>query len=179
MEAKSVFPEDVLEEILSRLTARKLLQLRSICKLWCFTIDKHSFIQKHHQTQYAQLKETGDIPLFCNNAYSTCLLEDDPTHFCLLSNKLENDIIYLTSDFIRDFSQHCTDKPVMSFNFLFCCGIVNGIILFPWAEFYWLWNPAIRELKSIPQPRPDRALPDNLKEYRPSLVWGLIKSVMT
>ncbi|KAJ8431270.1 hypothetical protein Cgig2_011123 [Carnegiea gigantea] len=98
MEARSVFPEDVLEAILSRLT-------------------------------------------------------------------LENDIIYLTSDLIRDFSQHCTDKPMKLFNFLFCGGVVNGVVLFRWAEYYWLWNPAIREFKSIPQPRPDRAQPDKLKEY--------------
>jgi len=169
MEAKTVFPEDVLEEIFSRLIVRQLLQLRSVSTVWRSIIDKCRFIQKHCKIRYDMLKEEGDIPLFCDH-FSGYTEDEDPARFCLISKKLENSISYLTADLNRDCSEYFTGKPEI-FNYLFCGGVVNGVVLFRWvAEYFGLWNPAIRELKFIPHPRPNR--PENVEEYTNILGLG-------
>ena len=160
-ESKKTFPEDFLEAILSRLTVRQLLRLRCINKLWHSTIDKASFIQRHYQTQYDMLYQEDAIPLFCDKP-SVFGLEEDPVEFYIVSKRLENDILCLTSDLDRDSSPHFTDKQEL-FNSLICSGVVNGVALLQWkGQNLGVWNPATREFKPIPHPRPNN--PDNLKE---------------
>ena len=65
MEENSIFlSEDILEEMLCRMSVKQLLQLRCVSKLWHSLIDNHNFIMKHYQTCYAMLKEEDNIPFF-------------------------------------------------------------------------------------------------------------------
>ena len=83
---------------------------------------------------------------------------------------IRDSISYVTADLNRDCSGYFTGKPEL-FNYLFCGGVVNGVVLFRWAaEYFGLWNPALREFKFIPHPRPNR--PENVEEYANILGLG-------
>ncbi|KAJ8431999.1 hypothetical protein Cgig2_027002 [Carnegiea gigantea] len=116
---------------------------------------------RHYHAQYDMLHQEDAIPLFCDKP-SVFGLEEDPVQFYIVSKKLENDVLCLTPDLIRDSSPHFIDRPEL-FNSLICAGVVSGVALLHWkGEYLGLWNPATREFKAIPHPRPNN--PDNVKE---------------
>ena len=153
MEAISTFSEDLLEQILCRLTVRQLLQLRCASKLWCSLLAKNSFCTEHYQYQFAKLiKEKRNIPLF----------SDDPfgPEFYLITKDLENIVQCLTPDVRQDSAPYFSSDPEL-FSSLLCSDLVNGIVLFHMhAERLALWNPATREFRVVPHPRLDK--PDNV-----------------
>jgi len=169
MDVKSTISEDFLEEILCRLTVKQLLQLRCVSKLWSSVIDTSSFSHKHHDFQYAILKEEDDVPFFCDKP-SIYGLKEDPTQFYLLSKKIQKDILCLTPDLRRDNSHYFkTDDDPNEFNSLFCVGVVNGVALLHWnKENFGFWNPATREFKVVSHPQSNQ--PDNVKESIASFI---------
>ena len=151
MEENSIFlSEDILEEMLCRMSVKQLLQLRCVSKLWHSLIDNHNFIMKHYQTRYAMLKEEDNIPFFTDKP--SVYDGNDPVHFYLLSKKFENFLLCLTPDLHRDTTPCFIDNSEI-FHTLYCAGVINGVVLLHWfAENLGLWNRATREFKVLPHP---------------------------
>jgi len=139
-------PFDLIEEILSRLPVKLLLQLRCACKSWNSLISDRKFAKKH-------LSLSTTHSLHCVRGYShKHVLESYP---------LDHVFINVTTTDVRqpEFSHY------WSVEFLGSC---HGILCFAAEEHRYssiivrLWNPSIKKLKELPslgEPRPNGYIP--------------------
>ncbi|XP_021844275.1 putative F-box protein At3g16210 [Spinacia oleracea] len=152
MERNNILPDDLVEDILLRLTIRDLLRLRCVSKEWCALIDNPRFIRKVYMLRYSIGKVDESMPHF--------VMDMTYNKFSLLyTPQGESITLDLTADLERD------SKAVINIGrdqfHIECNGCVNGIICLTWERrksnlakdsFLALWNPATREFKTVVYP---------------------------
>ncbi|XP_028792397.1 F-box/kelch-repeat protein At3g23880-like [Neltuma alba] len=129
-------PNELIEEILSRLPVTSLLQLRCVCKSWKSLISDPYFIRKHllSSTQDTSLNHqrimlSSTTAEFNLKSCAVCSLIDEPS---IISEELNYPV--------KNKFRH--DGIVGSCNGLLCFAIK--------AERVLLWNPSIRVSKKSP-----------------------------
>ncbi|KAL8031233.1 hypothetical protein ABFX02_13G011200 [Erythranthe guttata] len=128
-------PEDVIEEILSRLPVLSLIRFKSVCKSWKMIIKNPAFISKHHQTIAST---EGSETLLVNR-------RDNATNKRVVSllRKEGKDAFALDQDLPTVFNN--------MFNHVRLIGPCNGIVcLYGYPDNIALWNPRIRDFKILP-----------------------------
>ncbi|PIN16733.1 hypothetical protein CDL12_10608 [Handroanthus impetiginosus] len=133
----SYLPEEIIEDILSRLPVKSLLSFKSISQSWHSLISSKHFIKTHLETSTKN-------PTFAHHkilsyTWKSFIYE---LKYCSLPSLFSEHITYA----IRcDFP---IDSSVNSLRLVGCC---NGLvcILINKKEFF-LWNPATKESKKLP-----------------------------
>ncbi|KAK4266436.1 hypothetical protein QN277_027358 [Acacia crassicarpa] len=129
-------PYELIEEILSRLPVRSVLQLRCVCKSWKSLISDPYFVKKH------LLSSTQDPSL----NHQRIILSSTAAEFTLKScpvRSLFNNLSITSEELnypVKNKFRH--DRIVGSCNGLLCFAIK--------AECVLLWNPSIRVSKKSP-----------------------------
>ncbi|KAI3457669.1 hypothetical protein Pfo_014332 [Paulownia fortunei] len=127
-------PEDVIVEILSRLPVTSLIRFKCVCKSWNIMINNPMFISKHHQT--ISSKEGSEVVLISRR--------DNVTNERVIS-LLRNDGNHTFVD------QHLPTFLNDMFGHVRLIGPCNGIVcLYGFPDNIALWNPSIREFKTLP-----------------------------
>ncbi|KAF5739163.1 F-box and associated interaction domains-containing protein putative isoform 1 [Tripterygium wilfordii] len=125
--------EDLLVEILSRLTVESLMQLRCVCKAWRDFIRRPDFISKHYLMQ-TTLRNVNLI------------VSHERSFFSLLSSCSDvDDTLRVTETIKIEDENFLRDLYVM--------GPCNGLICLAHKSNIhriFLWNPATREYKHLP-----------------------------
>lgn len=140
-------PEDVLIQILSRLPVKSLMRFRTACKSWNSLVKSPAFVSKHleNHTNSSTVKNISRL-LVCHR--------DNPTNKRLIS--------LFTNDNLKEFvSQDLSPFFDNKFGHVRLIGPCNGIVcLYGFTDNIALWNPSIREFKTLPVstiPRPPDA----------------------
>ena len=131
-----VLPDELIEQVLSFLPVKSLLQLRCVCKWWKTLISNSTFVKLHHKrsarNKITAVLDQSDLSIVCV-----------PVH-CLFKNA----------------SITLTGEPYLQLNdddeFLYHVGSYNGLLClvgyFVHDEFVeislYLWNPATRTLSN-------------------------------
>jgi len=133
-------PFDVIPEILCRLPAKLLLQLRCVCKSWNSLISEPKFAKKHFR-----VSTTWNFHCLF---YTHCLRK-----YILTSYPIDSVFTNLTSKFTQfEYSPNSFNGDYPRSNFYDFIGSCNGILCI--ADYYKglviLWNPSIRKFKELP-----------------------------
>ncbi|CAK9145180.1 unnamed protein product [Ilex paraguariensis] len=131
MESKGGYlAEDVLIEILSRMSVKSLLQFRCVCKFWKNLIDSPAFISIHLQHNNNK-----------DNAHLVVHYYDD--------NRDLWDIVLFPDKMLTVPTYHNMDLSFSAYNLV--GGPINGIFcLCDKRERIGLWNPATRAFRALP-----------------------------
>ncbi|XP_059670656.1 F-box/kelch-repeat protein At3g23880-like [Cornus florida] len=143
--------EDVVIEILSRLPVKSLLRFRCVCKYWCILLKNSNFINKqlNHQNRSAYL--LVERYSYGTHIYALALFHVEPP--------ISMPIVYHDLE-----DPHTAKNP----SIIDTC---NGVICFWDGHEFALWNPNIREFKSLPVSYPN--LPPYTKAYCEYFGFGL------
>ncbi|KAI8565854.1 hypothetical protein RHMOL_Rhmol03G0293100 [Rhododendron molle] len=140
-------PEDVLIQILSRLPVKSLMRFRAACKSWNSLVKSPAFVSKHleNHTNSSTVKNISRL-LVCHRG--------NPTNKRLIS--------LFSNDNLKEFiSQDLSPFFDNKFGHIRLIGPCNGIVcLYGFTDNIALWNPSIREFKTLPVspiPRPPDA----------------------
>lgn len=125
-------PEDVLMEIMIRLPVKSLLRFKCVCKNWYDIIQNPKFTCSHLHFQKLQNKGLIFLQHFNYDTRQDC--------YSLLPDETLASDAYHDLDFLSPYSAVIAD-PV---NSLFC--------LFNLEDRFIIWNPAIREFRTLPFP---------------------------
>ncbi|XP_065862756.1 F-box/kelch-repeat protein At3g06240-like [Euphorbia lathyris] len=131
----SKLPNDLIVEILLRLPVKLLLQLKSVCKSWQSIISDPEFVKLHLK----RAKQTTN--LHCNRLF---LSSSFPRSIDLESYSSHQSITNVA------FPAILKGPPTFSVRILGSC---NGVIclLDDYGKMF-LWNPATRDYKELPNP---------------------------
>ncbi|XP_045819961.1 F-box/kelch-repeat protein At3g23880-like [Trifolium pratense] len=135
-------PVDVILEILCRLPAKLLLQLRSVCKWWNFLISDSKFIKKHLRMSTTRRR-----------LHFLRYLSRPQNKYILTSYPLDSVFTNLNTDLTEfEYSPNNFKGDYPRTTFEHFIGSCNGILCF--ADHYKglviLWNPSIRKFKDLP-----------------------------
>ncbi|KAK6156411.1 hypothetical protein DH2020_010659 [Rehmannia glutinosa] len=129
------FPEEIIEEILSRLPVKSLLKFRCVSKSWRSLIGSKRFIKTHLQNSTNNASFTHHRIVFLDSYPQTL------RHASLRS--LLNEPVIDTLAF--DYPMYTLDDPI---RLVGCCdGLIS--ILMGQRQFF-LWNPSTRTYKALP-----------------------------
>ncbi|XP_057802353.1 F-box/kelch-repeat protein At3g23880-like [Salvia miltiorrhiza] len=132
-------PEEIIEEILSRLPVKSLLRLRCVSKTWRSLIGSKCFIKAHHQNSIKN-------PCFPHQRLIRVTTKYDRLEECSLQSLLRKRLI---SRYSLDNLEITTLLPLQSWG---CCnGLFCVIGLSKWPERVYLWNPSTRTSKKLPE----------------------------
>ncbi|XP_059647994.1 F-box protein CPR1-like [Cornus florida] len=149
-------PEEILIQILVRLSVKSLLRFRSVCKSWYSLIIDPAFIQAHLKTS------------------------SQSTHI-ILSYKSELTRIDRYSIRYDDESFHQYFEPQLPSHILkqslTMYGSCNGLVCLSNEETIRLWNPALRKLKTLPNSLIIDPNLDYLRTYLAHLAFGFLPGV--
>ncbi|KAK1402851.1 F-box only protein 8-like [Heracleum sosnowskyi] len=128
-------PENLIIEILSRLSVKDLLQFKSVCKSWYDIISSPIFVSKH-----------------LNNYYNN----NDDWRGCLLAQFYFSHAEIQLYELLVDETPRVSDYEVLYNMPMYCsyvCGPCDGLYYVYESDFSRraLWNPAINELKTLPE----------------------------
>ncbi|KAM7507224.1 hypothetical protein LguiA_017677 [Lonicera macranthoides] len=123
-------PNNVVEQFLSMLPVISLLRCRSVCKVWCLSIDDPSFIAKHLNRATTNKNECLLVKRFVEQHSKNVLSFVSEETLDVVSTDV--DVLFFQQSFIK-MSGHC--------NGIICLGGDGDIVLF---------NPATREFKALP-----------------------------
>lgn len=124
-------PEDVLIEILSRLPVKSLIRFRRVCKIWYDLLKSLNFISKHIKNYNV------------NHSHLVVKRNDHQTWYMFLDEMLENNLSY----------ENLNDAVPM--DHLKIEGYGAGLFcLSRRTTRFFLWNPATKEIKTLPRCRP-------------------------
>ncbi|XP_010665958.1 F-box protein At3g07870 [Beta vulgaris subsp. vulgaris] len=131
-----VFPEELLLQILVRLSVKALLLCRSVCKSWCLLISSSHFINSHIRHNHAVGNHNLLLRCFSNNQEKEIYTLHD-----------EIDSLKTIRELVFPF-----DKP--QGDFFTVVGCVNGLICL-WDDTHelnpvTLWNPALQKSFRVP-----------------------------
>ncbi|XP_028768321.1 F-box/kelch-repeat protein At3g06240-like [Neltuma alba] len=135
-------PQEIVANILVRLPVKSLIRFQCVCKYWKDLFKTPSFIAEHlhHSTQ--------QNPLLVFDCYSSkCGSNNDknnPWHLSSLNREMQ----------VLEFQNPPIVDPLMRFwrivhssNGLFCL----ELIMADESDSFWLWNPAIRDVRQVPK----------------------------
>ncbi|KAK9283366.1 hypothetical protein L1049_011608 [Liquidambar formosana] len=130
--ASCYLPKDICMEILSRLPVKSLLRFRCVCKSWCALTKDPIFIDKHLLLNRATLSN-NDFPLivgYCEELTGKSVVSLIPTETLEM--------------FVHP------DPESFNTKFEHFSGPCNGIYLLGDEVHDYLCNPALRQLKALP-----------------------------
>ncbi|KAM7511342.1 hypothetical protein LguiB_010217 [Lonicera macranthoides] len=133
---KSNIPEDLVIEILKRLPVRSLMRLRCVCKTWCALTNNPDFVNLHLQFNHTHVNDNRLVVKHWDEAANTNI-------FSLFPRELEDGLpLTLNLDL--------QSKGIIeqSIKIAYCDGIF--CIYDRSSRLISLWNPAIREFKTLP-----------------------------
>ncbi|KAM7511341.1 hypothetical protein LguiB_010216 [Lonicera macranthoides] len=133
---KSNIPEDLVIEILKRLPVRSLMRLRCVCKTWCALTNNPDFVNLHLQFNHTHVSDNRLVVKHWDEAANTNI-------FSLFPRELE-DGLPLTLNLDLQ-SKGIIEKSI---KIAYCDGIF--CIYDRSSRLISLWNPAIREFKTLP-----------------------------
>ncbi|PON58783.1 F-box domain containing protein [Trema orientale] len=140
--AASGFPNDVIEEILSRLDAQSVMRCKCVCKSWLSLITHPSFKHRHLKNQVpGALLRAGNL----SRAFSFHV-NDNGNHR------------FWSHPFPNDYMNHPVVMENLNLNVI-VFGCENGVICFSYGNVVYLWNPAIRKMKKFLSPSPPSPCP--------------------
>ncbi|XP_058223400.1 F-box protein At1g11270-like [Rhododendron vialii] len=128
-------PNDVLIDILTRLPVKSLLRSKCVCKNWHNLIQNPTFAQAHFRLQ--KLQDKGRIFL----QYFNDIDAPSKYHYALFPDETLASDAYHDLDVLETRGSAGIDGPV---NGLFC--------VFNFWDPFIIWNPAIREFRTLPFP---------------------------
>lgn len=143
VEFPSIFPEELITEIISRLPVKSLLKFMSVSKSWLSLISSPEFINTH-LTVYNNNDQRHHRLMLGFSMHCYKLRE------CSFSSLFCNPVIEL-SDFNYPMKVEYDEgfSPVGSINGLIC--LVHG---YHSPKHLFLWNPSIRKYKKFSNSRP-------------------------
>ncbi|XP_009799209.1 F-box protein At2g40925-like [Nicotiana sylvestris] len=159
------FPEDLAMEILIRLPVESLLRFKCVGKYWYKTITSPIFIKEH--MNWSRKNKPPKIMIY---DHVGCPSKDDsplnPNPITLISVS-DGVGVHANPDYLQEF--------IGMTHFL---GAVDGLFLLErviddsiFNIFLALWNPATREVRSLPLP--DFNLPPSFRQCRRQFGFGL------
>ncbi|KAK2423466.1 F-box/kelch-repeat protein [Trifolium repens] len=134
-------PFDLIQEILSRLPVKFLLQLRCICKSWKSLISHPKFVKKHLRISKTS-QHTHHLLVGAINNLQELVLWDFPIPYASIPNIITQTQIEFPTGNLK-----CTDNlclAVCSCDGILCFTTVSG------GESAILWNPSIRRFNILP-----------------------------
>ncbi|KAL9165480.1 hypothetical protein ABFS82_06G173500 [Erythranthe guttata] len=134
--AAAAFPEELIEEILSRLPVNSLLKFRSVSKSWRALISDKKFISAH-------LKNSSKNTNFTlRRIISTIILPYYTLKHCSLHSLLSGP---LTNAVDSDYPMK---NPQNSVRIVGCC---NGLVCIAVnGKHFFIWNPSTKKYKKLP-----------------------------
>ncbi|CAN0853170.1 Putative F-box protein At3g24700 [Linum grandiflorum] len=174
------FVEDILIDILSRIPARTLLKLKSVCRRWNEVISCPLFVSMHLRN-YTNSRSS----VASSDSESLIYQVDDLMGRYKNMMQLDPDddasqIIYI------DYPEYTVPSPYYDeldpchTNFKILSGSCNGIFLLQDGHddngLLAVWNPAtgsFRELPAVPQPTRSRILPPDVYIYPHPVGFGV------
>ncbi|XP_059670667.1 F-box/kelch-repeat protein At3g23880-like [Cornus florida] len=143
---------DVMTEILSRLPVKSLLRFRCVCNYWYTLIKTSSFITKQHHKNNTRLLVHHYDSKISRHAFGIFPDENlgstPPVYYNLDEHRIEID----------------PDSVIGPINGIYCLYDRN-------EHSMCLWNPAIREFRTISLPRPN--LPSYISDPTNNFGFGL------
>ncbi|KAF2293398.1 hypothetical protein GH714_001269 [Hevea brasiliensis] len=132
-------PQELLEEILSRLPVKSILICRCVSKTWYSLITNPSFIACHLKKTAA--RNSGLL------FFSYCKTEPCPPY-----RNNESYLLYPDELFANPVEE--LDRPCKGFKGLFdIVGSCNGVFCLSYGYYApALWNPSVRKIVNIPRP---------------------------
>ncbi|XP_057803057.1 F-box/kelch-repeat protein At3g23880-like [Salvia miltiorrhiza] len=142
-------PEEIIEEILSRLAVKSLLRLRCVSKTWRSLIGSKRFIKAHHQNSMKN-------PCFPHQRFIIREMSNDRLEECSLQS-------LLSEPPISRYSLDDALATLLPYQILGCC---NGLFCVlkksrKRATIVYLWNPSTRTSKKLPE----ISSPGNVRNY--------------
>ncbi|XP_054806713.1 F-box/kelch-repeat protein At3g23880-like [Prosopis cineraria] len=131
-----ILPPELIENILSRLPVKVLLQLRCVCKSWLSLISDPKFAKLHLRLSTADRQFTHHHVVFCFPGLR-CTVKSCPV--ASIRDRLPTDAVKLKYPLKK---RNRYDFIVGSCNGLLCFAIRPSHIL--------IWNPSIRKCKKYP-----------------------------
>lgn len=127
--------ENLIIEILSRLSVKDLLKFKSVCKSWYAIISSPNFVSKHLNNYYNR-----------NDDWRGCLLVQ---HYVSYAEILLYEL--LVDETPRTLAYEVLDRTPMHSSYV--CGPCDGLYYVYHYDFSGraLWNPAINEFKILPE----------------------------
>ncbi|KAI9084713.1 hypothetical protein K1719_033357 [Acacia pycnantha] len=122
-------PQDIITSILVQLPVESLIRFQCVCKDWKNMFKTQYFIAKHlhHSTLQNPSIIVGNVISECN-----------PWHLRLLNREMQ--VFELPNTYIID--------PLMPKVWVYSS---NGLLCVVLRDSLWLWNPAIRVVRQVPQ----------------------------
>ncbi|XP_038699953.1 F-box/kelch-repeat protein At3g06240-like isoform X2 [Tripterygium wilfordii] len=139
------FPEDLVIDIVAGLPVKSLKRFRCVSRPWCNLIGNPNFVSKHHRKQIILDEGIGTVFVTYNdevNNYEATIttLKLDCGNTIPLSETIPMPTLHGSNDGC------CKCFAV--------CGPINGILCvyerWPKCEDIILWNPATKEMKTLP-----------------------------
>ncbi|PON95768.1 F-box domain containing protein [Trema orientale] len=134
----NIIPCDIIEDVLSRLDAESLMQCKRVSKSWLSLIRHPSFINLHLKRQQpcmALFRHSGD------------------EYRCVLSRE-----VIFSFHSLENFDELSTHRFPTTFKkasrSLILMGSHNGVICLSGQVHIYLFNPAIKVLRTLPPPPP-------------------------
>ncbi|KAF5730188.1 F-box and associated interaction domains-containing protein putative isoform 1 [Tripterygium wilfordii] len=125
-------PEDEVIDILTRLPVKSLMRFKSVCKPWGDLLRNPDFIRQHH------LKQTH---LSCSSNFRVLMKHGAQPADCFFSLSLSS--ARDAGEEVLTLEERVYDPVVL--------GPCNGLLcVYGYREKIVLWNPAIREFKTLP-----------------------------
>ncbi|XP_057479192.1 F-box/kelch-repeat protein At3g06240-like [Actinidia eriantha] len=139
-------PEDMLIEILKRLPVKSLLRFKCICKYWYALILYPTFA--NHHLNFQKGDNQGRLLLQHYNSHSY------QHGYALFPDKTLATTSYHNLDYLRGIGPVHIDGPI------------NGLFCLNFEDRFIIWNPAMKEFRSLPFPyHPEIPLHFNLYCY--------------
>ncbi|KAL2227812.1 F-box/kelch-repeat protein At3g23880-like [Sesamum indicum] len=132
----SLLPEEIVEEILSRLPVKSLLKFRCVSRSWYSLIGSKEFIKAHLE------KSTKNTNFTHHRLVLNLFLPNHTLRHCSLNSLLNEPV---TDAFVFDDPMY---NPDYSIRIVGCC---NGVIcILIDRKRFFLWNPSTRMSKKLP-----------------------------
>ncbi|XP_043692988.1 F-box protein CPR1-like [Telopea speciosissima] len=139
---RSILPNEVEENILSRLPVKSLMRFRCVCKHWCNLVTKPHFI-KMQLHQSTQIKEVSKLVFpYAGRLYSTNV-GSCGKQYIKTRGQLKN---HMQKQLVLPFRDGNCDM------FLKIIGSCNGLLCLSAFDSLYLLNPVTKEYKRLPYP---------------------------
>ncbi|XP_061993541.1 F-box/kelch-repeat protein At3g06240-like [Rosa rugosa] len=146
-------PDEIVEEILSRLPPKSLMRFKCVCTLWCNLIKSHSFVAKHLSNS---LRASSSVSILFKHTVEKMvdheISNEEGSILLSLLNRCNDDVDDLFSIVVENLNVPPPLNQIGFSSYLGIAGHCDGIICL--KLFYGnvvLCNPAIKEFKLLPK----------------------------
>ncbi|KAL0006552.1 hypothetical protein SO802_008054 [Lithocarpus litseifolius] len=136
-------PNDLVEEILSRLPVKSLMRFKCVSKAWHTLISSHQFAKSHFQ-RASQNPNRMNVLVLTNN----CVLSSG-CEALFQSRAIHGQPVDVDFHGFPLWGKGHVEKNLASCNGLVCIELYN---VDKWTTQYLVWNPSTKSYKNIPSP---------------------------